>query len=95
MLANCQNSLNNTKEFKERLNIFFTGNSQKNILGKVDWENIYITGSVMAACIPKKHPLVNLYRNCIPEGVSNPSDYLHHRYFCEYYGQTNRHNTTS
>jgi hypothetical protein len=83
-----ENSLNDTNTFKERLNIFITGNSGKNYLSKMDWNNIHITGSVMAACIPKRHPLLSLYRGNIPDGIMNPSDYIHHRYFCEYYGDS-------
>lgn len=83
-----ENTLNDIKTFKDRLNIFISGNSSKNYFSKMDWNNIHITGSVMAACIPNKHPLLNLFHNNIPEGVVNPSDYLHHRYFCEYYSDS-------
>ena len=87
-LTRNENTLNDTKTFKERLNIFISGDSCKNYLININWENLHITGSVIAACVPKKHPLLNLFRNSIHENIHNPKDYLHHRYFCEYYGDS-------
>ena len=82
------NTLNDIRTFQDRLNIFLTGNSSKNYLINMNWDNLHITGSVIAACVPKRHPLLNLFKKTIPEGITNPQDYLHHRYFCEYYGDS-------
>jgi hypothetical protein len=86
-LGNEELTLSNTEEFKQRLNIFMTGNSKKNIFSKVNFDKIYLTGSMISACVPKKHPLMNLFTGIIPTGVENPVDYLYYRYFCEYYSE--------
>lgn len=88
LMTRNENTLNNVDEFKNRLNIFMTGNSLQNVFSELNWENIHITGSVIGACVPKKHPLLNLFRHSIPEEVYNKEDYLHHRYFSEYYGNS-------
>lgn len=87
-LARDENTLNDIETFRKRLNIFITGFSDKNILSNIDWTNIHITGSIMAACIPKRHALVNLFRNTSPCDIYDHTDYLYHRYFCEYYGDS-------
>ena len=88
MLSRNQNALCNIPTFKKRLNIFLTGNSNKDILCRMDWNNIHITGSVIAACTPLNHPLVNLFQHSIPQNIESPGDYLYHRYFSEYYGES-------
>lgn len=84
LINNSTNSLCNLETFKKRLNIFLTGNSDKNFLCKMNWDNIHITGSVMAACIPKHHQLINLFDK-VPEYIKNSDDYIYHRFFSEYY----------
>jgi len=79
--------LSNFEEFQQRLNIFMTGNSVKNIFSCVDFENIHLTGSLIPACGLKKHPLVNNFTGVIPSGVDN-FDYLYHRYFSEFYSES-------
>lgn len=88
LMSRDENTLNNLDEFRNRLNIFMTGNSSTNIFNEINWDKIHITGSVISACVPKKHPLLNLFRRSIPDEVFNKEDYLHHRYFCEYYGNS-------
>lgn len=82
------NELNNTSEFKSKLNIFLTGCSDKNILEYINFDNIHITGSVLTACIPKNPQLVNLFKKHIPDGVANSDDYIYHRYYNEYYANS-------
>jgi len=88
MLSRNQNALCDVPTFRKRLNIFLTGDSNKNILCRMNWENIHLTGSVIAACSPLNHPLVNLFKNSIPQNIPNQEDYLYHRYFSEYYGDS-------
>lgn len=46
----------NLEEFRRRMNIFITGHDI-NILENINWSNIGITGSIMAACLPRFNPL--------------------------------------
>jgi hypothetical protein len=57
------NPICNLEEFKDRLNIFCTNSSKNNIFEHINFQqdNIAITGSVMSACLQKKHPLINLF----------------------------------
>ncbi|ADO67331.1 hypothetical protein crov298 [Cafeteria roenbergensis virus] len=82
--AKNQNSISDVPTFKKKLNIFLTGNSTTNILCKMNWENIHLTGSVLSACVPEKPHLVNIVQH-VPENVRNKEDYIYHRYFSEYY----------
>ena len=49
--------------FKKRMNLFITGNSHNDIFNNLDWEEagMGISGSIMAACLQKRHPLLNLF----------------------------------
>jgi len=53
----------NLNEFRERFNIFCTSSSKNNLFEFINFEQdkIAISGSVMAACLQKSHPLLNLY----------------------------------
>lgn len=79
--------LSNFEEFQQRLNIFMTGNSIKNIFTQVNFKNIHLTGSMIPACALRKHPLVNNFVGVIPPNVDN-FDYLYHRYFSEFYSES-------
>lgn len=79
-----QNSISDLPTFKNKLNIFLTGSSTNNVLCKMNWENIHITGSVLCACIPENPPLINIFEN-VPNNIINKEDYKYHRYFSEYY----------
>jgi hypothetical protein len=51
--------VSNKDTFIKRLNIFINGNlNNHNILDGINWNNIAITGSVIAACLPKFNPLM-------------------------------------
>lgn len=67
----------NTEQFNERIKIFITGSSDKDYLKNIDWTNLAISGSIMAACLPRFNPLMlNFYTN-------NTIDY--NQFFNEYY----------
>ena len=73
--------------FKHRMNLFITGNSKHDIFNNLDWNKvgIGISGSIMAACLQKRHPLMNLFKGKNKyDNVSDfDLDYL--RYFNEFY----------
>lgn len=56
--------LSNIDKFKKKMNIFLTGKN-KNILDGVNWDYVAISGSIMPACIHKKHPLRKLHNKFI------------------------------
>jgi len=64
-------------EFMKRLNMFVSGSHNKNYLENINWNSIAISGSVMAACLPRFNPLMlNFYDD-------NNINYI--EYFNEYY----------
>jgi hypothetical protein len=48
----------NREEFNKRMNIFISGNENLNYLIDIDWSTIAITGSIIAACLPRFNPLM-------------------------------------
>ena len=79
---NNSNNICNLDEFKKRVNIFCSNNSKNNIFEFIEWEKdkIAIGGSMMAACLQRNHPLLNLFAN-----IANDDDRLA-RFYNEYYG---------
>ncbi len=75
------NSICNLEEFKTRLNIFCTNNPNHNIFNHVNFEEdkIAISGSVMAACLQRQHPLLALFNK-----IDNIDTKLA-RFYNEYY----------
>jgi hypothetical protein len=71
----------NLVEFKDRINIFISGDKSINILEGINFKElkIAITGSIMTACVQYKHPLMNLFKN------NNNMNEYYTRYFEEYY----------
>lgn len=71
----------NLNDFKIRLNIFATGNSNNNLFENINWtENkMAISGSIMVACLQKKHPLTNLFQDI------TDFDQKMNRFYNEYY----------
>ena len=59
--------------FKRRMNLFISGNSSNDIFMNMDWKNVGagISGSIMTACLEKRHPLVTLFA-----GKNNFNQYL-------------------
>jgi len=76
------NNICNLDEFRKRVNIFCTNNSKNNIFEFIEWEEykVAIGGSIMAACLQRHHPLLDLFVN-----IENEDDKLA-RYYNEYYG---------
>lgn len=70
----------NLDEFKEKMNIFISGNKNINLLDNINFKElkIAITGSIMTACSQYNHPLMNLFLN-YPENEKDK------RFFDEYY----------
>jgi len=75
--------------FKRRMNLFITGNSQHNIFNNLDWNEtgLAVSGSIMAACLQKRHPLMNLFKG--KNNYNNVSDFDldYSRYFNEFYAE--------
>jgi hypothetical protein len=67
-------------EFKQRFNIFTTGNINKNVLDGLDWEAYAISGSIIPACLQKRPVLVDYLSN---NGQSETDKWL--RYFNHFY----------
>lgn len=78
-------------DFRRRLNIFITSNSEKNYFNNIDWKNIAITGSVMPACLLKNPVLLELFENVKYDYQTNDmgsSDFKYHRLYKEYYNNS-------
>jgi hypothetical protein len=73
----------NLEEFKYRMNIFCTGNSNNNIFKNINFDElgIAITGSIMTACLQKHNPLITHFYN------KNEiiTDETYDKFFNEYY----------
>jgi hypothetical protein len=74
----------NLAEFKERMNVFISGNKNIDFLYGIDFEKlkIGITGSIMTACAQYQHPLIHLFIN---EQTNGDFNSIYKRYFNEYY----------
>jgi hypothetical protein len=72
MLVGQPLGLCNINEFRRRINLFSTGNSQKFILEGLSFDNMILTGSCMTACLPKFNPLMALYTTSVSDlGINN------------------------
>lgn len=47
--------------FKERLNIFITGDAMTDVFKGVNWNEFAVSGSVIPACLQKRNPLYDAY----------------------------------
>ncbi|AYV79636.1 MAG: hypothetical protein Faunusvirus31_6 [Faunusvirus sp.] len=70
-------------EFKHKMNIFTNGNSKESIFEGMDWTGRAISGSIMSACVPRRHPLTELFRK-----KYKTEDEMTFRYFNEYYANS-------
>jgi hypothetical protein len=70
----------NLNEFKDKMNIFISGNKKIDLLSGIDFKElkIAITGSIMTACSQYNHPLMDLFLN-------TPENERDKRFFDEYY----------
>ena len=74
--------------FRKRLNIFISSNSSKDYFNNITWDNIAITGSAMPACLLKNPVLLDFFDNVKYNYTTtdmNNTDFKYHRYFNEYY----------
>jgi len=73
----------NLNEFKRRLNLFVNNNPENDLFNEIEWSKwkVAIGGSIMSACLPKQHKLVNMFS----EG-SHDDKLI--RYFNEYYASS-------
>jgi tRNA isopentenyl-2-thiomethyl-A-37 hydroxylase MiaE len=87
---NYQNGIVDLNEFRRRLNIFMTGNPNLNLLDGANWSNMVITGSTMAAIIPKTNPLFAFFNSSRKNtSVTEPiNDTELENFFQEYYGNS-------
>lgn len=69
------------EEFKRRLNIFITG-KDIDIFENINWNNIAISGSCMAACLPNFNPLHLYYKNTYTNQINFDA------FFDQYYGKS-------
>lgn len=53
----------NLETFKKRLNIFISGEPDKDIFEGINMANYGLSGSIIPACIPKRSPLYDSYLN--------------------------------
>lgn len=70
-------------EFRKRLNLFVTNNTDSNLFNDVEWKKLKIAlgGSIMSACLQREHPLMNMfYEKTLDEKLI--------RYFNEYYASS-------
>jgi hypothetical protein len=75
------NGICNLEQFKERLNIFTTSKSDKDLFQNINWKElkIAISGSIMPACLQVYNPLMSLFDHfkCFTDRMN--------RFFNEYY----------
>lgn len=57
-LIKCQYGVADTNTFKKRMNVFLTGDKSTDIFSHVNYNNIAVSGSIIAACLPRYNPLV-------------------------------------
>ncbi len=71
-------------EFKERMNIFVSGNADIDIFEGIDFKklNMGITGSIMTACAQRYHPLLTLFK------TNTDTNSLYNKFFQEYYNDS-------
>ena len=80
-IANYTNyGISNLDEFKRHFNIFTTGKSNKNIFDGIDWTNFAISGSIIPACVPKRHPLMDLVCDNTMNEEQQYAIYFNHYY---------------
>jgi hypothetical protein len=55
------NRLCTQEEFNARLNIFTMNNEKNDLFKNMNWNNVAISGSLIAACVPKFNPLLEQF----------------------------------
>lgn len=75
--------IDNLEGFRKKLNIFTSGQIDKNIFNGIDWNSFVITGSAIPACVPTRSPLVDKVSN-----LSEPYEIQFIKFFKEYYSNS-------
>lgn len=55
--------ISNKETFISRINCFASGLNNVNVFDNIDWNNIAISGSIMACCLPNFNPLMHRFIN--------------------------------
>jgi len=82
-MVNFNHGICNLNEFKRNLNLFVTTKPDMDLFAGFDWEKykVAISGSIMTACLQKRHPLMNIFNE-------KTDDEKKIRYFNEYYASS-------
>ena len=80
-----QNGIVDLPEFKNRINIFMSGNPDIDLLAGANWNNMALTGGCMAAILPKTNPLMGLFN---ADNNIQPDQKVLDRFFSEYYANS-------
>ena len=77
-------------EFQIRMNIFITGLPYANVFENINLEknNIAVVGSIITACLQKRHVLVNLFNKTSKLESETKEHSVLRRYFSEYYSKS-------
>src|SRR5579872_1990455 len=89
-IRNLNYGIVNPIEFKRRLNIFISGDSLIDMFEGANWSNMAITGSCMAAVLPKNNPLFLLFTSTKigSDGNIEMADMELLRFYQEYYAHS-------
>lgn len=68
------------EQFKERFNLFTTGDEKKNIFDGIDWSCFAVSGSAIPACMQKKSPLIDLVSQPEQSEADNLKTFYSHYY---------------
>lgn len=72
--------ISNKETFISRINCFASGLNNVNVFENIDWNNIAISGSIMACCLPNFNPLMHRFIN------DSRDDINFAQYAATYYG---------
>ena len=70
----------NLEQFKERFNLFTTGDEKKSIFEGIDWSCFAVSGSAIPACMQKKSPLIDLVSQPEQSDHDNLKTFYSHYY---------------
>ena len=70
----------NLETFKKRLNIFITGEPDKDIFEGLNMANYGLSGSIIPACLPKRSPLYDSYLNEFKDETTAFKNFINNYY---------------
>jgi hypothetical protein len=79
MIENYPYGVDTLEGFKKKFNLFTTGNIDKNIFDGLNWGSFAVSGSLIPACVPIRHPMIDIL--CKKE-TSYDDGFMK---FCEHY----------